>query len=274
MRKKGVLLVVALAAILGVCACGTKQKKEAVFPELIIGGTSYNPYFYQDINGKYAGIDVEIAKEACKRAGYTPVFQSIPIEKRFQALKNKKIDCLWSCLTIEGREDDYLWTNPYLYTQRVVVVRADSQIQSLEDLKNKRVGVQAGSTSEEIILNQLNPNFPELEQLTSFREIGEVFTALRKGYVDAIVGHESSFGTYTEEYPSEYRFLKMSLRSEALGVAFQKGGDEGVVRKLNKAFGEMQQDKTMEKIVKKFGLDVEKNVYGGDADDQTKEGEK
>ena len=36
----------------------------------------------------------------------------------------------------------------------------------------------------------------------------------------------------------------------------------------------MQQDKTMEEIVKKFGLDVEKNVYGGDADDQTKEGEK
>ena len=109
MRKKGVLLGVALAAILGVCACGTKQKKEAVFPELIIGGTSYNPYFYQDINGKYAGIDVEIAKEACKRAGYTPVFQSIPIEERFQALKNKKIDCLWSCLTIKGREDKYLY---------------------------------------------------------------------------------------------------------------------------------------------------------------------
>ena len=51
MRKKGVLLVVALAVILGVCACGTKQKKEAVFPGLIIGGTSYTPYFYQDING-------------------------------------------------------------------------------------------------------------------------------------------------------------------------------------------------------------------------------
>ena len=49
MRKKGVLLVVALAVILGVCACGTKQKKEAVFPGLIIGGTSYTPYFYQDI---------------------------------------------------------------------------------------------------------------------------------------------------------------------------------------------------------------------------------
>ena len=65
------------------------KKKETVFPELIIGGTSYNPYFYQDINGKYAGIDVEIAKEACKRAGYTPVFQSIPIEKRFQAFIHK-----------------------------------------------------------------------------------------------------------------------------------------------------------------------------------------
>ena len=87
MRKKGVLLVVALAAILGVCACGTKQKKEAVFPGLIIGGTSYTPYFYQDINGNYSGIDVDVAKEACKRAGYTPVFQMIPIEDRFVELE-------------------------------------------------------------------------------------------------------------------------------------------------------------------------------------------
>ena len=91
MRKKGVLLVVALAAILGVCACGTKQKKEAVFPELIIGGTSYTPYFYQDINGNYSGIDVDVAKEACKRAGYTPVFQMITIEDRFVELENKKV---------------------------------------------------------------------------------------------------------------------------------------------------------------------------------------
>ena len=118
MRKKGVLLVVALAVILGVCACGTKQKKEAVFPGLIIGGTSYTPYFYQDINGNYSGIDVDVAKEACKRAGYTPVFQMIPIEDRFVELENKKVDCLWSYLTIEGRENRYLWTNPYLYTQR------------------------------------------------------------------------------------------------------------------------------------------------------------
>ena len=87
MRKKGVLLVVALAVILGVCACGTKQKKEAVFPGLIIGGTSYTPYFYQDINGNYSGIDVDVAKEACKRAGYTPVFQMIPIEDRFVELE-------------------------------------------------------------------------------------------------------------------------------------------------------------------------------------------
>ena len=222
MRKKGVLLVVALAAILGVCACGTKQKKEAVFPELIIGGTSYTPYFYQDINGNYSGIDVDVAKEACKGAGYTPVFQMIPIEDRFVELVNKKVDCLWSYLTIEGREDRYLWTNPYLYTQRVVVVHSDSTIQSLADLEEKRVGVQAGSTSEKIILKQVNPNFPKLEQLTCFRELDEVFTALRKGYVDAIIGHEGSLQTYTEEYPGEYRFLNMSLRSEAVGVSFRK----------------------------------------------------
>lgn len=193
----------------------------------------------------------------------------IPIEDRFVELENKKVDCLWSYLTIERREDRYLWTNPYLYTQRVVGVRSDSTIQSLADLEEKRVGVQAGSTSEKIILKQMNPNFPKLEQLTCFRELGEVFTSLRKGYVDAIIGHEGALQTYTEEYPGEYRFLNMSLRSEAVGVAFRKEGDADAVRRLNEAFGEMRKDGTMEKIVEKYGLDVEKNVYGGAEDDQT-----
>lgn len=61
----------------------------------------------------------------------------------------------------------------------------------------------------------------------------------------------------------------MSLRSEAVGVAFRKEGDAGAVRRLNEAFGEMRKDGTMEKIVEKYGLDVEKNVYGGAENDQT-----
>ena len=267
MKKKILLFFTGMALIAGICACGIGKETQEKLPQLFIGGTSYSPYFYQDIDGKYAGIDVEIAEEACHRIGYEPVFREIPIEDRFQNLKDGSVDCLWSCLTMDVRKNEYTWAGPYLYTQRVVVVKDNSNIENIEDLKDRRVAVQTGSTSEKIILDGDNPDFPQLKQLTSFRKLGEVFTALRKGYVDAIIGHEGSLLIYTEEYPEEYRYLNMSLRSESLGVAFAKDSDSDIPDLLNQAFDEMRDDGTMAEIVAEYGLDVQKNVYGGSDDE-------
>lgn len=265
-RSLSSIIVVILAIFLTGCTGIHAQKTSE--PKLVIGGNIYAPYFYRDMNGEYAGIDVEVAKEACRRIGYTPVIKEIEISDRFASLRKGEVDCLWTCLTMTGREERYQWAGPYLYTQRVVAVHSDSSIQSLDDLKNKRVAVQAGSSSEQIILDGSSPNFPKVAQLTCFRSLDQVFTALRKGYVDAMVGHEGSLKAYTDEYPDQYRFLQMSLRSEALGVAFLRDGDPTVAQQLNQAFQEMREDGTLEAIVETYGLDVEKNVYGGSADEQ------
>lgn len=84
------------------------------------GGVVYEPYFYKDIDGEFTGIDVELAKEAFHRMGYEPVFVDVDIAKIDYALPEDIVDCLWSCFTMEEREDKYLWAGPYLYTRRVI----------------------------------------------------------------------------------------------------------------------------------------------------------
>lgn len=74
---------------------------------------------------------------------------------------------------------------------------------------------------------------------------------------------------YTEEYPEQYRYLNMSIRSEELGIAFKKDGDVQLAARLTDALAEMVGDKTTEAIVEAYGLDVQKNVYGGTTDAQT-----
>lgn len=46
-------------------------------PVLKIGVTDNDPYVYVDTTGDYAGIDIDIAREACKRAGIKPQFVDI-----------------------------------------------------------------------------------------------------------------------------------------------------------------------------------------------------
>ena len=129
MRKKAWILLLFATLIALLCACSdTAQQPETEKPKIRIGGTTYAPYFYRNIGGSYTGIDVEIAEEACARIGYEPVFEELDIDKRFELLNEDYVDCLWSCLTMEDREDEFIWAGPYMYTQRVVVVPADSEL--------------------------------------------------------------------------------------------------------------------------------------------------
>ena len=94
---------------------------------------------------------------------------------------------------------------------------------------------------------------PEIADLSTFSTVGEVFTSLRKGYADAVIGHESSLKLSTDEYPDGYRCLNMSVYSDAVGVAFKPDGDAVLAEKLTQTLLEMCEDGTTAAIVKKMG---------------------
>ena len=101
----------------------------------------------------------------------------------------------------------------------------------------------------------MDNEFSALARLTVYPELGQVFAALRGGYVDAAAGMEGALKQYLDDYPGEYRLLNMSFRSQAQGVAFRKNGDT--------ALADITADGTTAAIISAHGLNVEKNVYGG-----------
>ena len=109
----------------------------------------------------------------------------------------------------------------------------------------------------------MDNEFSALARLTVYPELGQVFAALRGGYVDAAAGMEGALKQYLDDYPGEYRLLNMSFRSQAQGVAFRKNGDTALAQKLRDALADMTADGTTAAIISAHGLNVEKNVYGG-----------
>ncbi len=261
----GLLFITVLLTCL--YGCGRLNQTESQdsdhLPVIKVGGAIYEPYFYKDIDGDYSGIDVELAKTAFARMGYQPEFVAVDLSDVDTALETGKIDCFWSCFTMETREDKYLWSEPYLYTRRVVVVKADSKIKDLSDLEDKTIAVQSNSMMEKIFLNNMSPDIPENYEMNTYRSIAEIFTALRKDYVDAIGGHEATLRLYTEEYPDEYRYLNLSLYKSKLGVAFDKAADQRIIDELNQTLAAMSADGTIQKVLTDYHLDVATNLYGG-----------
>ena len=55
-------------------------------------------------------------------------------------LSTGAIDCIWNGFTMNGREDDYTWSDPYIDNSQVFVVAADSGIENKSDLRAGRQG--------------------------------------------------------------------------------------------------------------------------------------
>lgn len=243
MRK----FVTVVLLLLILCGC-TSVKKETSKGEIVIGSDQFEPFSYID-NGEMRGIDVDIAKEAFSRMGYTPVFKYIEWQKKNEYLRKGEVDCLWGGFSMNGREDDYAWVGPYLFSDQVVMVKEDSDIYSLADLKNKIVAVQATSKAEWAFAH--NEELDGIRYLYTFSTITEVFNSLQRGYADAIAGHGLALKTLVNG-SDKYRFLDESIMTSKLGIAFKKGYDQSFLTLLSNTLNEMRDDGTIKSIIDKY----------------------
>lgn len=251
----GVMVFFLLSCFL--CACGkTKDQPEKITKEtnkkLVIGIDNYPPFSYTDENGNPAGIDIELAKEACSRIGYQPEFLNIDWENKKSLVDKGKIDCIWSCFSIDGRKDDYNWAGPYMISRHVIAVGKNSKIYKLSDLKDKVIAVQSTTKPEELFLKRTNKKIPKVKEVCSMENRELIYTALGKGYVDAIAAHEISIRQYMADYDIEYRILDDELLETGIGVAFSKNDKRGIDKKLSRTLKKMLKDGSTKKILQKY----------------------
>lgn len=218
----------------------------------VVGFNSqFPPFGYMDDNGNYTGFDIELAQEVAKRNNWT--FEPQPIidwnTKKFE-LDSREVDCIWSEFTINGREDDYTWTEPYFNNTKLVIVRGDSDIETIDDLKGKTLEVQQGSSILNTIAKNetLNKTFGTINQVDGY---DTAFMDLESGVCDVII-IDSGLGRYlvTEKY-TDAKILDEPLSNEVYGVAFEKG-DEGLRNQVQETLNEMYADGTVDKIAQKY----------------------
>ena len=268
-RLKGMLGFAVLAVGL-MCGCGKQNDRndDRELKKVIVGIDKFEPYTYLDVNGNYTGVDIEIAEQVFHKLGCEPEFKFITWSEKNDDLADGSIDCIWSCYSMNDRENDYQWAGPYLYSRQVIAVGTDSDIQTFDDLSDKRAGVQITTKAANLFLHTLNSPLPEMKEVDCFATTEDMFAALRKGYVDAIAGHEALLNEFIANGRGEYRLLKESPYISELGIAFEKGTHAEMAKEINTVIDEMNKDGTIGRIAEKYGLDADKVVAGGDSDEK------
>lgn len=222
---------------------------------LIVGFNSqFPPFGYQDDDGNYTGFDLALAKEVCDRNNWTFVPQPIiDWNSKKLELDGGEIDCIWSEFTINGREDEYTWSEPYFNNSKVVIVKKGTGISTLDDLKGKTIEVQQGSSALRV-LKEDNKTFGDT--LGKIHEVDGYDTALmdlEAGACDAVIC-DSGLGYYkvTEKFGGEnLEVLNESISNEVYGVGFKKGNTE-LRDQVQKTLDEMFEDGTVDKIAQDY----------------------
>lgn len=215
----------------------------------------YPPYGYIDENGGYTGFDLELAEEVCKLKGWTLKKQPIIWESKDNELNSGSIDCIWSGFTINGREDLYTWSVPYVDNSQVIVVKTSSGINALADLEGKTVGVQAASAALDVLSDEkgqkaLADTFKKLQE---FGDYNTAFVELEAGSVDAIAMDIGVAQYHINNRGDGYVILDEHLNAEQYGIGFKLGNTE-LRDEVNDALKELKANGTFDELAEKYGL--------------------
>jgi len=219
---------------------------------------SFPPMGFRDEKGEIVGFDIDLAKEAAKRLGVEVEFKPVDWDGVILSLKNKDIDVIWNGLTItEKRKEQIDFSKVYLENKQIIVVKNGSSIKTKADLKDKVVGLQQGSSSEEA-LNADAETAKSLKEVKKYQNNTEALLDLKNGGNDAVVVDEVVGRYYISKKPGEYAVLEEDFGRESYGVGIRKE-DKEFREALDKVLDEMKADGTADEISKKwFGESIVK----------------
>ena len=225
---------------------------------LIVGfDSSYPPYGYVGDDGEYTGFDLELAREVATRNDWEVQLEPIDWDAKDTMLDSGAINCIWNGFTMEGREEDYTFSEPYMLNGQVVVVRADSGIASFDDLAGKNVITQVDSAAYNVLAGddatqaELAATFASLETIPDYNT---AFMQLESGAVNAVACDLSIAAYQLAAKPDAYVQLDEFLSEEHYAVGFKKG-DDATADAVNEALRAMDEDGFVAELCDKYAAD-------------------
>ena len=176
--------------------------------------------------------------------------QPIDWDAKDMELDSGTIDCIWNGFTMNGRENKYTWTKPYMNNRQVVVVKKASKIATLKDLAGKIMEVQKDSSAQSAIdaNKELKSSF---KNYLSVADYNTAMMDLESGAVDAVAMDEFVAKKQIEGKENTYTILDESISSEQYAVGFKKGNTK-LRDEVEKTLIAMVKDGTFAKISKKW----------------------
>ena len=239
---KKLMAVAALAALFAGCAekdNSLKMITEATFPP------------YEFLRGQeIVGIDVEICRAVAQKLGREFKAETINFDSVIPAVISGKADLAAAGITVtEDRKKNVDFSVPYVKTGIVVVYKKSNPFTTVDALRGKKIGVQAGTTSEAFVIEKLGQ---EPERSNSPAEAVAGLKAGRCEFVIADIDPAKNCVKGEAELA-----LSDFVSSEEYAVAIRKGQPE-LLKTINETILELKANGKLAKWIEEFTAEADK----------------
>ncbi|MDY3818841.1 MAG: basic amino acid ABC transporter substrate-binding protein [Lachnospiraceae bacterium] len=229
-----------------VVGCGSKKSGMTVEEGKLIMGTNaaFPPYEYYE-GDTIVGIDAEIAQAIADELGLELVIEDMEFDGIIGAVTAGKVDMGLAGMTVtEDRLENVNFSDTYAHASQVVIVTNDSEIATVDDLANKTVGVQLGTTGdiyaediEGVTLERYNKGFEAVQSLLT-------------GKIDAVIIDEQPAKAFVSQNEG-IKILEEKFTDEDYAAAIAKDNTE-LVEAVNKALASLKSSGKLDEIVAKY----------------------
>ena len=251
MKKQIITLALVGAALFAAAAnawaVGSKEKSAGL---VIATDTTFAPFEFQNAQGQYVGVDIELLAAIAADQGFTYDLKPLGFSAAVAALESSQADGVIAGMSItEERKQKYDFSAPYYDSGVVMAIRAgDNAIKGYADLRGKRVAVKTGTegaTFAESIKDQYGFT------LAYFDESPFMYEEVKAG---------NSVACF-EDYPvmgygiSQGNGLKMVTGMEkgsSYGFAVLKGKNQELLQKFDQGLINIKENGTYQAILDKY----------------------
>ncbi len=247
-----IVLVVGIIMIAGIAMLSNDGESETSIQNdeskeklIMVTEAGFAPYEFYD-GEEIVGVDIEIAKKIAEKTGKELEIKDTDFDSIINEVKTGKADFAAAGLSItEERLEEVDFSVEYAVSKQVIVVKNESEAESIEDFNGKKVAVQLGTIAD-LVLSDENPEI----ELVQHKKYLLAVEDLKADKVDAIVLDSLPAEEIVSKNP-ELKILDKELLTDKYGIAVKKGNTE-LLEDINEVLQELMDNNKIEEYTVKY----------------------
>ena len=205
----------------------------------------FPPYEYYD-GQEIIGIDADIAKAIADKMGLELKIEDMEFDSIITSVQNGKADLGLAGMTVTpDRQKNVDFSDSYANGVQSVIVKEESTIAKIDDLKGKKIGVQLSTTGDLYAAEKYGK-----DAVQQYNKGSDAVMALTQGQVDAVIIDNEPAKSFVEANTG-LKILDAEFANEDYAACISKD-NAGLTKAVNKALAELKADGTLQKIVDKY----------------------